>query len=411
MKAARMRAVWMRGMPVLAASLILSVGLAGCGPVQDAVRKVRSALSGSGEAPASKPAAKYYCPMHPTYTAPKPGLCPICNMNLVPMKVSDASPSGRSGDRTAASSAGAAQDGAMKPTGPQSVCLRHECPMLKAGEECPMLIVTEKGETAECPVCRKRIADAELEPVPGTDPEGYAAVTLSPEKRQLIGIRTDKVGVRSLRSVVRTAGLALPSPEINLFIYESDLPGLTEGTPIEAFFPALGRKLEGTISRIPLSLDRGLSPSTYGAGAVLSAGSNQFTVRARVSDPERLLRRGMTADVEIHKEIGRSVAVAEPAVFFTGRRAIVFVERPGAEGVYEPREVVLGARAEGFYAVDKGLEEGESVVVNGNFLLDSESRLTAAFRSASGEGVSEISGAGTSGTSDPGTSQQAGHVH
>src|ERR1700712_4633733 len=30
-------------------------------------------------------AAKYHCPMHPTYVSDRPGDCPICGMKLVPI--------------------------------------------------------------------------------------------------------------------------------------------------------------------------------------------------------------------------------------------------------------------------------------------------------------------------------------
>ena len=30
----------------------------------------------------------YYCPMHPTYVSDRPGSCPICNMDLVPVEPS-----------------------------------------------------------------------------------------------------------------------------------------------------------------------------------------------------------------------------------------------------------------------------------------------------------------------------------
>src|SRR5205809_4006927 len=40
--------------------------------------------SGRGVA-ATKQQARYYCPMHPTYTSDKPGECPICGMTLEPI--------------------------------------------------------------------------------------------------------------------------------------------------------------------------------------------------------------------------------------------------------------------------------------------------------------------------------------
>lgn len=367
---------------ILTGAFALTMALSGCAKIEGLLGSASKASSS-----ASPSAATYYCPMHPTYTSPKPGTCPICNMNLVPMKAQKAQKAQQAHDDHS--------EHEMKPTDEQTVCLLHECPMMKAGEECPMLIVSETGEVPQCPVCQKAIEADELKPVTAGRPDGYAAVSLSAAKRQLIGIRTAPVAERTLKSTLRTAGLMLRASELNFFVYESDLPTLAEGNAIKAFFPAVGKEFTGTVSRIPLSLDRGLSPSTIGAGGVLSASSNQLTVRARMDDPDGLLRRGMTADVEIYNDAGRAVSVPEAAVFFTGRRAIVFVEK--SEGLYEPREVKLGTRADGFYAVESGLDLGEKVVTSGNFLIDSESRLQASFQ---GSGA-----AASSGTENP------AHVH
>jgi Cu/Ag efflux protein CusF len=48
------------------------------------------------------------------------------------------------------------------------------------------------------------------------------------------------------------------------------------------------------------------------------------------------------------------------------------------EGLFEPRDVKLGRRGEGYVEVLDGLEDGETVVVSANFLIDSESNLKAA---------------------------------
>lgn len=324
----------------------------------------------SGKSAVKAKVAKYYCPMHPTYTSDKPGACPICSMKLVPME-------------PAVGSAVAQDPKAMKPTDSQTVCLRHECPMIKAGQNCPMLIVSESGETPECPVCQKRIAESEMTPVriSSGHPEGYAVIALSPGKRQLIGVKTAKVEERPLQTSLRTSGLALASAQMNLFVYESDMPRINQHSTVKAFFPAVGREFTGQVSRIPWSLDRDAAISSYGPGAVLDTASNQITLRARIDDPERQLRRGMSADVEVVTDLGRRTALPEEAVFFTGHQTLVFVEK--SEGVYEPREVKLGVKAGGYYAVESGIENGEAVVTSGNFLIDSESRLRSAMEGAS----------------------------
>ena len=53
------------------------------------------------------------------------------------------------------------------------------------------------------------------------------------------------------------------------------------------------------------------------------------------------------------------------------------VRKPSVAGVYEGREVVLGPRSGDYYLVREGLEEGESVVVNGNFKIDSAIQILA----------------------------------
>ncbi len=50
------------------------------------------------------------------------------------------------------------------------------------------------------------------------------------------------------------------------------------------------------------------------------------------------------------------------------------------EGRFEPREVKLGHRGEGYVEVRRGHRRGEPVVVSANFLIDAESNLKAALK-------------------------------
>ena len=72
----------------------------------------------------------------------------------------------------------------------------------------------------------------------------------------------------------------------------------------------------------------------------------------------------------------------------TGTRAVVYVERVDAKKpTYEGREIVLGPRAGDFYIVRAGLEEGERVVTQGNFKLDSALQIAAKPSMMSPEGA------------------------
>ncbi len=79
------------------------------------------------------------------------------------------------------------------------------------------------------------------------------------------------------------------------------------------------------------------------------------------------------------------------APLITGKRAVVYVQLPESdEGVlFEGREVVLGPRAGDYYIVKSGLEEGEQVVTNGAFKIDSELQIKAkpSMMSPTGEGA------------------------
>lgn len=72
------------------------------------------------------------------------------------------------------------------------------------------------------------------------------------------------------------------------------------------------------------------------------------------------------------------IVIPKTAVLFTGTRSIVYVQLPDTQApAYEAREVVLGPRAGDVYIVRRGLEEGERVVVNGAFRIDSAMQIAA----------------------------------
>jgi Cu(I)/Ag(I) efflux system membrane fusion protein len=77
-------------------------------------------------------------------------------------------------------------------------------------------------------------------------------------------------------------------------------------------------------------------------------------------------------------ENSRPLVIPASAALVTGTRAIVYVEQPTAEEpTFDGREIVLGPRAGDFYLVKHGLNEGELVVTNGNFKLDSALQIQA----------------------------------
>jgi Cu(I)/Ag(I) efflux system membrane fusion protein len=102
-------------------------------------------------------------------------------------------------------------------------------------------------------------------------------------------------------------------------------------------------------------------------------------VRVELSNPELLLIHDMYVDAEIETGSGAAVlAVPESAVMDTGSRQAVLVDK--GEGRFEPREVKLGHRGEGYVEIREGLVDNDPVVTSANFLIDAESNLKAALK-------------------------------
>ncbi len=82
--------------------------------------------------------------------------------------------------------------------------------------------------------------------------------------------------------------------------------------------------------------------------------------------------------VDADKNIEPPLIIPGTAPLITGTRAVVYVKIPDAEKpTFEGREIILGARLKDHYIVKSGLEEGDQVVVKGNFKIDGALQIQA----------------------------------
>jgi Cu(I)/Ag(I) efflux system membrane fusion protein len=148
-------------------------------------------------------------------------------------------------------------------------------------------------------------------------------------------------------------------------VAERDLGALTVGQPATVKargFP--GREFTGKIDVIYPEINKE---------------TRTARLRIELTNPDLVLLHGMYVDADI--EIGSAtpvLTVPESAVMDTGRRQAVFVDK--GEGRFEPREVKLGQRGDGYVEVRGGVSEGERIVISANFLIDAESNLKAALK-------------------------------
>jgi multidrug efflux pump subunit AcrA (membrane-fusion protein) len=150
-------------------------------------------------------------------------------------------------------------------------------------------------------------------------------------------------------------------------VYEYELP-----------FVRVGQQAVMSLSYLPGKTYRGRVALVY---PFLEEATRTAQVRLEFENPDLILKPQMYADVEIRSDLGERLMVPETAVLSSGTRSIVFVVQ--GEGYFEPREVRTGLRFNDSVEILHGLEEGETVVTSGNFLIDSESKLKAALEAAS----------------------------
>jgi Cu(I)/Ag(I) efflux system membrane fusion protein len=156
---------------------------------------------------------------------------------------------------------------------------------------------------------------------------------------------------------------------VELSAYESDLPWLSEGQPVEFATTAFpGRTFTGTLSFVE---------------PVVNPVTRTVTVRAEVANGDGALKPDMfvraTARSAHHAHDGTApLVIPATAPLLTGKRAVVYVELSGTDApAFEGREVVLGPRAGDYYVVISGLHEGERVVSEGAFKIDSALQIRA----------------------------------
>ncbi len=379
----------------------------------------------SHEGRGSADESMFVCPMHPQIQRPEPGLCPICQMALVPATASEA-------EKWRLHETPHEHEEASP--SPQPSPQRGEGVQTEqAVYTCPMHPQIREDRPGSCPICNMDLVLMKAqEDLPESKVSGFATIKINPTQQWLIGVKTALVVRQNLTRRLRTFGTVAYDPKLyvaqkeflealktgrasgatsfinaarrklmllgmtqkqigelerkgkvdeSLFltegtgkawiysvIYESERPILREGLKVEA--KTVGHpqmKYAGTVdSIIP----------------VVDPKNRTIRVRSAVDDPVGMLQPDMFVDVFIEIPLGRTLTVPKSAVLQTGLRNIALVAK--GEGVFEPREVILGNQSDEDIQIISGLKEGETVVTSANFLLDSESQLRGAFKAAVG---------------------------
>ncbi len=144
-------------------------------------------------------------------------------------------------------------------------------------------------------------------------------------------------------------------------VFNIDAKYIRPGMRARISFPRQNKSVEAVVSDIYPEFD---------------AVTRTLKVRLEMDNPENVFRPDMFVDVDFLISLPPAITVPADAVLDSGRRKVVFVALE--DGYFEPREVVTGWRFDDRVEIVKGLAPGEEIVVSGNFLIDSESRMKLA---------------------------------
>ena len=403
--------------------------------------------SSQSEMTASSEIQLWTCGMHPEVISDKPGICPICHMDLIPLKSSTSSGGGSiiQIDPTTIQNIGVVTEPVKKRDLSRLIMTNG---VVKSAEDreyivnskingwVEKLFVNRTGEKVKKGQPLLEIYSPELvsaqqeyllalqnasmgETKGGGD--NYDMVEAAERRLQLWDISDEQISeLRETRQVRQTMTLISPADGIvtmkkvtegsavksgmDLFqiidydkiwviaqIFESELPWIRAGDKViikSSYDPTLEKN--GKIDFIYPEVD---------------AKTRSVDIRVIVNNANLKLLPEMYVDAEISVEQKKNVvAVPKSAVIRSGKRDLVFVSLGG--GKFSPREIHLGMETDDYYEVLHNLQSGEEVVTTAQFLLDSEAKLQEAIQKR----LRMLKESGKTDTNDS-MSGQPGHVH
>jgi Cu(I)/Ag(I) efflux system membrane fusion protein len=147
--------------------------------------------------------------------------------------------------------------------------------------------------------------------------------------------------------------------------YENDLPWIKPGDKVNFTIQSLpGRYFSGDVSFIDPLID----PKTRIARVRVEVQNKRLLLK-----PEMFANGILTSSVAGNK---KDLLIPKTAVLWTGKRAVVYVKVPEREQPsFKYREIILGPVAGDFYVVNRGLKEGDEIAINGVFKIDAAAQL------------------------------------
>lgn len=357
------------------------------------------------------------CSMHPQIRKNEPGDCPICGMDLIPLRSG-----GSSSGTELPSDAMQMSEEAIALANIQTSVVSRKNPVKEIslygviapderslqsqtahiGGRIEKLFVDFTGETVRTGQPLVTIYSPELLTA---QQELLEALKLKATQPQLLQAAREKLRLWKLTdeqiSKIEISGIVSPIVEIKSTtsgivmsrkISEGDYVSsggvlfdvanlsrvwaMFDAYEVDLAFLRVGDQLNFTVQAVPGKV---FSGNISFIDPILDKTTRTARVRVEIANPNLLLKPEMYANATVTarlQQFNDQIVIPQSAVLWTGKRSIVYVSLSGYDTpVYQLREVELGPSLGNSYVVLKGLEDGESIVSNGAFAIDASAQL------------------------------------
>ena len=376
--------------------------------------KENSSSQLSSDKTIGKQASVWTCSMHPQIRQDKPGKCPICGMDLIPLNSGN--------DESTEFNITQMTESAMKIAEVQTTIVQKSSPGKEIRltgkvkpDERKIAVITSRfsgrieklfvnftGETVQqgqklATIYSPDLITAQKElfetiKFKQSNPEYYKAarnklklwslsesqidnIEKNAEPQNFFDVLSTLSGTVMKRQVahgdyVTEGGLLfeiadLSSVWVMFDAYESDLPWIRTGDNLTFEVQSMpGKMFNGKVSFID---------------PVVNPEARVAYVRTEMINPDNLLKPEMFVHGIIKAKlpnVANALIIPKSSVLWTGKKAIVYLKLKEKEKpTFEYREITLGEDAGSFYVVKEGLKEGDEIVTNGVFKIDGAAQL------------------------------------
>ncbi len=292
----------------------------------------------------------YTCPMHPQIHKDAPGQCPICGMDLVPVKKvnPNANPETQKSDGKIATSQGIEID----PNYAQNIGVKIATAKIRPLSK----YLLTYAKIAHDP----KLWLAQNEYIQALRLGDAGLIKSSELKLRFMGLSEEWIA-RLKKNRQADLGFHLAENKdltlIEAFVYQKEMELIKMGQVVQILDQGNNQLGTGKVEAIANLLDE-------------QTRALKIIVR---SDTVLHLRSNTSVQIKIAIPLGDKLSVPRDAVIFYGDHNMVYVRH--GETHYVPMKVELGQEAGEYYEIISGLQDGDTVVTNGTFLIDSESKL------------------------------------